>query len=271
MGIRERLHRAVDTLCTFKPIEDVDRRRFDAQFATGKGGNLYRGVFDTFEAAAATSPPTHPVGYDNQKAASLYEDRTRRIYPPDYPVLFWLTRIIGEGCRRVFDVGGHIGVGYYAYQRYLAYPPEMTWTVCDVPAVVAQGRALAKERDGLGQLHFTDRFEECAGADVLLGIGSLQYLPESLAARLGRVKPLPRHVIANLLPLHPTESFFTLQSMGVAYCPYRVTADATFVGDVTALGYRLIDRWTNPDKECRVAFDPEHSLDHYHGLYFRLD
>ena len=51
----------------------------------------------------------------------------------------------------------------------------------------------------------------------------------------------------------------------------RVTADATFVGDLTALGYRLIDRWTNPDKECRVAFDPEHSLDHYHGLYFRLD
>ena len=32
--------------------------------------------------------------------------------------------------------GGHIGVARYAFERYLGFPSELVWQVCDVPAVV---------------------------------------------------------------------------------------------------------------------------------------
>ena len=80
--------------------------------------NLYRGIFPTFAQAQASAPHTRPVGYDNAGAADLYRERTRRVYPSDYPAMFWLDRLFQEGATSVFDIGGHIGIGYYAYQRY---------------------------------------------------------------------------------------------------------------------------------------------------------
>jgi putative methyltransferase (TIGR04325 family) len=73
----------------------------------------------------------------------MYLERTKVIYPADYPVMFWLEKFIGEGCRKFFDLGGHIGVSYYAYQLHIGYPQDLRWTVCDVPAVVAKGRELS--------------------------------------------------------------------------------------------------------------------------------
>ena len=34
------------------------------------------------------------------------------------------------------------------------------------------------------------------------------------------------------------------------------------------LGYRLVDQWRNAEKRCEIAFEPEHSLDHYRGYHF---
>jgi hypothetical protein len=33
----------------------------------------------------------------------------------------------------------------------------------------------------------------------------------------------------------------------------------------------MVDHWNNPDKSCPIPFYPEHSLDGYHGFYFRLE
>jgi putative methyltransferase (TIGR04325 family) len=267
--VLEGAHRAVERMAGWPGVEGALKRRYDRMFEANREANLFRGVFATFDEAQASAPATLPLGYDNPASAAMYLDRTRRTYPTDYPVLFWLQRLLSEGCTTIFDLGGHIGVSYYAYRRYLAYPASLRWRVHDVPAVMEQGRKFALEKDKERHLGFCDRFEEADGMQVLAAQGSLQYLPETLAERLSRLASPPRHVLLNLTPLHERESFFTLQSVGTAFCPYRITATGEFLKSFESLGYALADSWENPDKKCEIPFHPGHSLDRYYGFYFR--
>src|SRR5262245_43873588 len=115
----EFLQKTLDSVANLGPVREARRRRFEKEFAGhvegGYGGNLYRGVFKTFEEAQKSSPPSKPIGYDNQAAADLYLERTRRVYPADYPVMFWLDKLFQSGARSVFEFGGHIGIAYYGY------------------------------------------------------------------------------------------------------------------------------------------------------------
>lgn len=261
--------RPVDRLAHWPVLSGWLRGRYEREFAANRNRNLFRGVFASFEEAERSAPAGRPLGYDNEAAAAMYLDRTRRIYPTDYPVLFWLERLFAAGTSRVFDLGGHIGVSYYAYRRYLAYPAALHWRVHDVPAVMAEGRRLAAEKDREGRLAFADRFEEADGFDLLIAQGSVQYLPDTLDARIARLAHAPRHVLVNLLPLHDRDSYWTLQSIGTAFCPYRVESSGEFLSRFRALGYEIVDTWENPDKRCEIPFHPDHSLDRYHGFLFR--
>jgi len=246
-------------------LEALYERRFAREVPET---NFYRGVFDSFAAAQASAPKTRPVGYDNQDSAELYRERTRRVYISDYPVLFWLARLLDGGATSVFDIGGHIGVGYYAYQRYLRYPDAMRWRVLDVPAVNAAGAAWARDHDPQRRIDFTDRPADADGFDIVFASGSLQYLDYTLADLLGSLTQPPKHLVINLMPIHMTESFFTLQNMGTAFCPYRVMSEREFIDGLKARGYALQDRWENPDRRCKIAFRPEQSLDRYFGFCF---
>jgi putative methyltransferase (TIGR04325 family) len=108
-------------------------------------------------------------------------------------VLFYLGQLAKPGYS-VFDFGGNTGVLFYNYQRRWTVPPNMQWTVCDVPAVIEAGREFAKTRSSEG-LSFTSKFADAAGADLLFTSGTLQYVPETLGelvAKLGDAKP--RHL-----------------------------------------------------------------------------
>jgi putative methyltransferase (TIGR04325 family) len=265
------LHNVIDAAASMPGIREALKGSYERAFTANRDANLFRGVFDTFDAARKSAPATLPLGYDNADAASMYVDRTRKIYPTDYPVIFWLQKLFAEGLSAVFDVGGHIGVSYYSYRRYIAYPNGLSWIVHDVPAVMEAGRKFAEGRDQDRRLSFSESFDGADGKDILFALGSLQYLEETLAERLARLKNMPRHLILNLTPLHHKHSYFTLQSIGTAFCPYRVTSVGEFLKGLDALGYKLVDQWENPDKKCEIPFHPEYSLDHYHGFYFRLD
>lgn len=277
MYLLEQAHATLDRLAELPPLGQLRRQRAEATFASNTDANLFRGIYVTFDAAQASAPSTRPLGYDNADAAGMYLERIKRIYPSDYPVIFWLQKLFAQGQSSVFDLGGHIGIGYYGYQRYLDYPAKLRWTVSDVPAVMARGMEIARERDPAGRLGFNGDFAGAGGVDVLLALGVLQYLPDTLAQRLAALAqggaPLPRHIILNLTPLHVLDNggqdYFTLQSIGTAFCPYRIAAYAPFLEGLTRLGYQIVDRWQNPDKHCHIAFEPEHSLDVYHGFYLR--
>lgn len=270
MPLLDGAHRALDRVARVTPARRLLQRRYDRFFAANERRNLFRGVFATFDEALKSAPATRPLGYDNAESAALYVERTRRLYATDYPVMFWLGRLFAEGRRSIFDVGGHIGVSYYAYQRHLPYPDGLTWQVHDVPAVNEQGRRFAAERDAARRLTFSDRFEDANGVDILTAQGSLQYLPETLAEHLSRLSDPPKHLLVNLTPVHDELAFWTLQSIGTAFCPYRISAAGEFVSSLEALGYRLVDAWENPEKKCHIPFQPEHSLDVYRGFHFAL-
>jgi putative methyltransferase (TIGR04325 family) len=263
-----RVHRLIEHLSESLPWRPILERRYEREFAENRTANLFRGVFDSFAVAQESAPSSRPVGYDNSDAASMYMNRTEKIFPADYPIMFWLTKLLTHNQGRVLDLGGHIGVSYYAYRNYIRYPKGLRWTVHDVPAVMARGRELAREMDNTGQLDFCDTFEACNDADVVMALGSLQYLPDTLPERLTKLNRLPRNLLLNLVPIHMQHSYYTLQSIGTTFCPYRIFAKAAFIGAFETLGYTLVDCWENPEKSCVIPFHPEHSLDRYYGFLF---
>ncbi|MFK7966956.1 MAG: methyltransferase, TIGR04325 family [Burkholderiaceae bacterium] len=254
------------------PIGDTPESRalFDQQFEAGQHAGICRGVFSSQSEAAAAAPASLPLGYDHDGPASMYRDRLKRVFPGDYPMIYWLGRALGGGATRIFDLGGHVGVSYYAYQRYLRFPEALTWQVNDVPAVNTLGAELSSMLDKRAGISFTEHFAGAEQADVLFTSGCLQYLEQTLAEKLDGLPSKPRWLLVNLLPLHKSRAYWTVQNIETAFCPYRIQQEAVFFEGLTALGYKLLDRWENPEKQCEVAFDPEHSLEQYYGAAFKL-
>jgi putative methyltransferase (TIGR04325 family) len=157
----------------------------------------------------------------------MYRDRIERVYTNDYPLLFWLSRVL-PAAGRVFDFGGHIGLARCSFDRYLRFPEALVWEVCDVPAVVEEGRRFAASMQ-ISSLRFTTERSGADGADVLFSSGALQYLEDGPAELLRPLKAPPKHVLLNLLPVHPSRRSMTLQSIGTAYCPYQIFEERSLV------------------------------------------
>lgn len=239
----------------------------DPTFETNSSQHLFRGVFDSFEAALASAPATRPVGYDNPESAELYLKRLR-VDDHDYPAMLWLAKSFGDGMTRVADCGGSIGIKYFAFAKFIDFPTDLHWLVIDVPAAVTRGRAFATSRRAPSALQFSAELADADGVDVFFASGSLQYLGRSLPEILSGFDRLPRRIIINTTPIHPTESFFTLNSIGTAFCAYRIAAHGPFIDAIEALGYRMRDEWRNLGKRMEIPGDPSRSLDHYSGFCF---
>lgn len=245
-------------------------RRYVRHFRRTREKGLHHGVFASFEEALAAAPPGRPIGYDHPHGADLSVPGGAHLLdavnPRDYPVLFWLARLIGSGVHSVFDFGGHVGVKYYAYRKYLRYPDDLKWLVCEVPAVVEAGRALANERPGGANLAFTSRLEDADGYDVFFASGSLQYLPTPLHRIVEGLRIRPRHLLVNGLPLTDGPGFVTLQSDGHGFSPYWIQNRRQFVSGLEAAGYVLQDTWGIPEKHCIIPFHDDRSVRGFTGL-----
>ena len=266
---RTTLSSLVSRLSPAKPTSSaIDHdAEVDSRFESNTDANMFRGVFDTREAAAASAPPSRPLGYDNPDSAALYL-RHLSVEDWDYPALFWISESVGKGLRHFADIGGSVGIKYYAFGKFVKFSPDLRWRVIDVPAVVARGRKFAIERGAPAALEFSDAIDDIDGVDVVFASGSLQYLPETLPEVLRRVERRPRRIVINTTPFHEQAEFFTLNSVGTAFCPYRVQKTEAFVADLSTLGYRLRDQWRNIGKPMHIPFHPEKSLHSYTGFCF---
>jgi putative methyltransferase (TIGR04325 family) len=268
MGIAEALHQGIDRMLDVSPLRRMRIRRYERYFAEGKPFLAHRGIYTSYAEAAASAPSTQPVGYDNDAAPVVHDFRIRHVWPSDYPALFWLGRSFLDRCKRVFDLGGNVGVSYYSFERFIPYPADLRWLVCDVPSTVKEGRQLAEERDPHGRLTFTTSADEGTGFDLWLACGVLQYLPQPLHEILGGLAEKPPRLLVNSVALHPERSFFTLQNIeGNVFVPYRVSKRDEFVAGLEALGYQVVDRWDVVEKRCTIPFAPEHSVDRFQGFY----
>jgi putative methyltransferase (TIGR04325 family) len=228
--------------------------------------NQFCGVYGSFADAEASITASGRVGYDHSELAGMYRDRMNKANQSDYAVLFWLKGILDQSSF-VFDFGGHVGVAYHGWRKYLEYQPGMRWLVHDVPAIIKVGAELAEERPSAG-LEFTSDVADARDCTILLAAGSLQYVDESLPALLARIGSLPRHLILNKMPMYDGEEFVTVQSTGRAFHPYRIYNRARLVADVTALGYRVVDDWSNREQHCEIPFTRGRDIDAYSGYYF---
>ena len=264
------LHSVIEKLALAPGIRQIRKRAHNRLFQHNIRRNLFSGIYDSFEAAATAAPNHQPHHYNHDAAASLYADMMSRIFDYDYPAMFWLQQSFAEGLRHVFDLGGHVGIKYYAFKPKLRPGNNIHWTVGDLPAIVDRGRALAQQKGVDDQLRFADALVEMSGCDVLFASGSLQYLPMTLAELLADLTQRPRRIIVNITPIHDEAAYFTVNSIGVAYCPYRIQRRATFIKEVQDCGYVLRDHWRTPGKGMELPFNSSRSLNAYSGFCFDL-
>ncbi len=269
-GLKSRLRRIagdVAELPVFRWLaKPLHRWQFQRPY---RHGNAYCGNFASHAEAKAQAPASLPSTYDVDAAGKLYRSRLKQIFASDYPLIHWLSRLFAQGSTTVFDLGGHIGVSYYAFAKYLDYPATLRWRVHDVPSVMAAGREWAAREDRRGALSFCESRAEADGCDVFLANGSLQYLDYTLAELLAGLSRPPANLLVSLTPMHPDRDYFTLQNLGIAICPYHVQSLPAFIAGIEGLGYTLVDHWESPERHVRVPFHDELAVDRYHGFHFR--
>jgi putative methyltransferase (TIGR04325 family) len=190
-----------------------------------------------------------------------------RFHQSDYPLLLWLNNALKDSLR-VFDLGGSLGFSYYTYGIYISYPEGLKWISCDVNEAVIAGKELVKELN-LGGLEFTTNFSDANGVDILLTCGTLQYIEPALAVLLKTLDVMPQHLLVNQVPLYDFKQYVTIQNLTHSYVPYKIQNRSEFIKGILDLGYKLVDSW-HDQRTCSVPFYPAHSVNGYHGFYFRL-
>lgn len=249
--------------------EPLYRRYFRRPY---RHGNIYYGVFKSYPEALDTAQKmasaSLPATYDVEQAALMYLKQLQELRTCDYPALHWFAHVMDTGGRKVMDLGGHVGLGYYGFKRYLRLPEDLDWCVHDLPRVRETGALLAGRRGETRNLRFTDQAEDADGADLLISAGALQYLPYSLPELLAKLDHPPRHVIFNLTPLHDVLDFFTLQNLGIAICPYRIGSMPGLMDEMARLGYESRDQWDLADRRVRIPFHEICDVKSYYGGYF---
>jgi putative methyltransferase (TIGR04325 family) len=255
-----------DQLWQVGPVGALRKARYERRFATANTNvRMFRGIYENYDAAVASAPSTHPIGWDHAASTQRLEHERMRIFASDYPTLFWLDRLLTESSF-LFDLHGNVATAYFAFRRVLPYPANLTWLVHDVPAILAKARSLTRNEDAPG-LRFTEDLSELERADILLIKGALQFLrnPIQFLTRSGK---LPRHVLVNKASIYERESAVTLHGNGVAFHPYHLLNRREFVAAFEDQGYRCVDTWLNFDLNCYVPFHPEHTIPRYSGYYF---
>ena len=241
-------------------------RGYRERFFRNKSENLFFGSFDSFAAAQAAIPSKIPVGYDNVDAAT-------KLYSPqvcewDYPALYWIADAFAGGMTSVFDLGGHVGIKYYAFRRVVRYPQGLRWTVCDVASVARAGEDLARQQDALAELAFCTDLRQASGVDLLFISGSLQYLPTTMKEILQALEVRPRRIILNTTAVHERRTMFTLNSIGYGVCPYRTQHHEEVFREIREAGYRRRDMWRNDSKPIRIPFVEGGDAAYYVGCCF---
>lgn len=246
-------------------VRQLRRWRYHQIFArTRVWANLHWGTFASFDEAMKAAPATLHAGY--REAPDRYRHKLDALEPSDYPVLFWMGKLLGEA-RSVVDLGGNVGVTYHAFRRYLRYPEELRWTVVDLPAVLAEGRSVASSRPS-GGLQFAAALREVEHSEIFLASGSLQFIAGTMADHLAQLRERPTHLVLNKLPLHEGATVVTLQNTGDSFAPCWLYNARELISSIEALGYELVDRWSCADRSLYVPFD-ERSVPAFSGLYFR--
>jgi putative methyltransferase (TIGR04325 family) len=233
-----------------------------------------RGVYNSFSEAFYAIPKKLLAGYrqpiiEKHQCVPQLTARTEigTFNSIDYPVLLWLKNAFTDSSK-LFDLGGNVGLGYYAYKKFLPYPDNLRWLVCEIPEIAKAGKNIATEK-GVNKLSFTTNMSEAEGADIFLSCGALQYLDQTLPELIELLQKKPRHLLIHNVPFYDGETFTTIQNIGYACCPYKVQNRSKFIDALALMCYELVDSW-KIQHSFSIPFHPERHVHNYHGFYFQL-
>jgi putative methyltransferase (TIGR04325 family) len=231
--------------------------------------NGFLGVFESFEQADASAPRGHKTGYESGDTGSWYRDKLEHVEFDQYPMLYWFDKA-SKSARTVVEIGGHVGVAYYPFSKFVEHAQSLTWTIVDVPSVTREGEKLARERNRTN-LVFLNSLEDVQGpVDILMASGALQYVSGALLPeRVRAMAAKPAHIIIHNTPVRPQKGYVTLQNLGPSWCPYRIHGHNELIDPFNAMGYDLVDSW-GKDRRVEIPSRPDLRVDHYSGYYLRL-
>ena len=227
---------------------------------------LQWGIFGSYAEAFAAIPRRRAGGWDHAAAAGMWVDYVAPVRPSTYPILFWLRMLLQPDVRLV-DLGGSIGLTYYACRKFDTLPDGIRWQVVEVPHIAAQGREVALREAATG-LSFESELTRAGECDILLAAGALQYMERSIPGVLEDLGSRPRYILVNKVALTQKPDFFTLSNYGPAIAPYQVFNEARFLEYFHQHGYTIRDRWTVNDMACDIPFHPEHTVAEFAGFCF---
>jgi putative methyltransferase (TIGR04325 family) len=229
----------------------------------------FRRTFPSFEAANRYAAKYNVLSHEHPENIAEHARRAQFARPSDYPVLFYLQKLSCD-LRSVLDIGGCVGNLFYAYSRCLQFPPDLQWTVFDLPETISEGRKIAAERPD-ARLGFVDRLEDCPAADAVVISGALHYMEALPPELMAGLKRQPRHLFINRAPVIDGPSAITLQDHEGRYAlsAARILSRKVLLEAMAAANYELIDEWTVPELRLEIPLHPDASVSAYSGFYFR--
>ena len=230
----------------------------------------YRRPFGTLaEARAAVTAhgPAEAQGHESLTNVRHHLELSERARPSDYAALFHMRALVPE-LRTVFDLGGNAGNLFYCYQRYLTLRPDLRWTVLDLPGNMAAGEELARER-GAEALRFAGDWSEASGVDLLIVSGSLHYLEKPLPEMVRELAVKPAHILINRTPLVEAAPVAAVQVASGFRLACMLYNRAELLGQLAALGYRVVDEWKAAELSMEIPGYPEYNVPAYSGAFLR--
>lgn len=213
----------------------------------------FAGAWPTRAAALASLPDTAKAGYDDPSVAEVSFEFMAQVASTDYPVLFWMHRILKPG-DRVLDAGGHLGTKYLAWRDHLDLA-QIAWTVQDLPGIVQAARAAQAEGRVPSAVTFVETAQGVA-ADVLLASGLLQYLDRPLGDVVAEMAAPPRQIVLNKVATRKGPGVVTLERIGPARVPYQIRNRTQFEDSLNGFGYRVADSWDLPELSHVIPTHP---------------
>jgi putative methyltransferase (TIGR04325 family) len=227
----------------------------------------YRNTFPSFDAAQSSASKYIAAGHEHPDEIRYHTSIADSIRESDYPVLFHLAPI-APTLRRVFDLGGHVGNVFYAYQHKLCFPPNLIWTVYDLPHKRPFAEKLAAERHET-RIHFAGSPAEASGSDVFIASGSLHYFDQPLHEILRALDSPPPHVFVNRTPFSTGNSLITVQDNRSYLVPCALHSRSELISGMAGLDYELVSEWPVHERRLCVPLYPDMTAHTYEGFYFR--
>jgi len=232
-----------------------------------KSALAYRNTFPSFAEAQSSASKYIAAGHEHPDEIRYHTSIADSIRESDYPVLFHLASL-APVVRRVFDLGGHVGNLFYAYQHKICFPSDVTWTIYDLPHKRPFAEKLAAERNE-ARIRFADNLKEASGSDVFIASGSLHYFEQPLDEILRGLELPPPHVFVNRTPFSTGSSLITVQDNRSYLVPCTLHSRPELISGMARLGYELVSEWPVHERKLCVPLYPDLTAHTYEGFYFR--